>query len=75
MHHLMGIAEIGERLGVTTARAFRIAADYEDFPEPVAELKAGRVWSSRSVEAWIRKHPNRKVGRPAKKSSSKAKSK
>lgn len=65
----MGIAEIAKRLKLSTSRAFQIAATHADFPEPVAELKMGRVWTASSVEAWIRKHPNRKVGRPKKQRS------
>lgn len=64
MHHLLGIHEIGKRLGVTTARAFQIAKAYDDFPRPMAELAAGRVWATEDVDAWIARHPDRRIGRP-----------
>ena len=62
----VGLKEIAKILGVTTARTFQIVSDYKDFPKPKAKLAMGRVWSLKEVNAWIGKHPVRKVGRPKK---------
>jgi predicted DNA-binding transcriptional regulator AlpA len=51
---LMGIAEVAERLGVSNQRVDQLAQD-DDFPAPVAVLKAGRIWRRRNVEAWIKR--------------------
>ncbi len=53
MHHLMGAAEIGKRLGVSRQRVSQLAAADPTFPKPVAELAAGRVWETADIERWI----------------------
>lgn len=63
--HLAGLSEIATMLGVTRQRAGQIARDYEDFPEPVAELASGRIWETAAVEAWAEAHPVRPPGRPS----------
>lgn len=62
---LVGVAEIAEMLGVSRARVTQLAQTYEDFPEPEAELAAGRIWSRTAIESWIRDHPSRPGGRRA----------
>ena len=62
-HHLVGVAEIAEMLGVTRQRVDRIAKTFDDFPAPEVELSAGRVWSREAIEAWIERHPDRRRGR------------
>ncbi|WP_308127749.1 DNA-binding protein [Frankia sp. CiP3] len=52
-HHLMGTAEIAERLGVSRQRVQQIETTDPTFPKPVAELSAGKVWESTDVEKWI----------------------
>ncbi|MEX5634119.1 helix-turn-helix transcriptional regulator [Parafrankia sp. FMc2] len=52
-HHLMGTAEIAERLGVSRQRVHQIETSDPTFPKPVAELSAGKVWESADVERWI----------------------
>jgi predicted DNA-binding transcriptional regulator AlpA len=54
MHHLMGITEVASHLGVTTQRVDQLA-HREDFPRPVAELAAGRIWERRTIEQWARR--------------------
>ena len=66
VHHLVGVTEIAEMLGVSRARADQIAARYDDFPDPEVVIASGRVWSRDAVEEWIRKHPHRPPGRPRK---------
>lgn len=49
---LVGAAEIAELLGVTRQRVNQIVAEDPTFPEPVAELTAGRIWHRSDVVAW-----------------------
>jgi predicted DNA-binding transcriptional regulator AlpA len=63
VHHLVGVHEIAQILGVTTARVVQIVDAYEDFPSPEVHLASGRVWKRSAIEAWIRKHPDRRPGR------------
>ena len=63
-HHLVGVAEIAELLGVSRQRVDRITKTFDDFPAPEVELIAGRVWKRKEIEAWIKKHPQRRAGRP-----------
>ena len=60
----MGPQEVAQLLGVTTQRVHQIVESYPDFPDPDAELAAGRIWKRAAIEAWIKKHPNRGPGRP-----------
>ena len=68
-HHLVGITEIAEMLGVSRQRANQVSRAYADFPQPEAELSAGRVWKRKAIERWMRAHPVRKPGRPPSKRS------
>lgn len=54
-HHLVGVAEIAELLGVTRQRVNRIVATHADFPKPEAELTAGRIWKREAVLAWAKR--------------------
>lgn len=63
-HHLVGLTEIADMLGVSRQRAGQLAAT-EGFPEPVARLAAGPIYESADVEAWARTR-NTKSGRPRK---------
>ena len=49
---LVGVAEIAELLGVTRQRVDAIARTHPDFPKPVADLAAGRIWQRRDIENW-----------------------
>jgi predicted DNA-binding transcriptional regulator AlpA len=51
---LMGTSEIAEFLGVTNQRVDQLARR-PGFPEPVAVLAAGRIWSRSHIEAWARR--------------------
>lgn len=66
--HLVGLSEIALMLGVTRQRASQLVRDYDDFPAPVAELAAGRVWETAAVGAWAKAHPERPPGRRMRKS-------
>ncbi len=63
--HLAGLSEIATMLGVSRQRAGQIVGDYDDFPQPVAELASGRIWETVAVDAWAQAHPVRPPGRPA----------
>ncbi len=64
-HHLVGMAEIAEMLGVSRQRVAQLIETYDDFPSPEVELTAGRIWSRTAIETWIATHPDRGPGRPA----------
>ena len=55
MHHLMGAAEIGARLGVSRQRVQQLVSR-PDFPKPDAVLGMGKVWRTEDVEQWIKEH-------------------
>jgi predicted DNA-binding transcriptional regulator AlpA len=63
--HLLGVSEIAKLLGVSRARVVQIVSSYSDFPPAEVELASGRVWRRPEIEEWVRKHPDRKPGRPA----------
>lgn len=56
MHHLMGAAEIGTRLGGVSRQRVQQIVSRPDFPEPLAVLGMGKVWNAEDVEAWIKEH-------------------
>ncbi len=41
-------------LGLTTQRVDQLARRDPDFPAPVAELAAGRIWSRADIVTWAR---------------------
>jgi len=58
MHHLMGAAEIADRLGVSRQRVQQLVSR-PDFPAPSHVLAMGKVWETEDVERWIATHrPN-----------------
>jgi hypothetical protein len=61
-HHLVGVAEIAGMIGVSRQRVNQLASSYSDFPEPEAELSAGRIWTREAIEGWLARHPKRKPG-------------
>ena len=55
VEHLVGTAEIAQRLGVKRPQVVHDwMRRYEDFPEPVAQLSNVRVWSWPDIETWAR---------------------
>jgi predicted DNA-binding transcriptional regulator AlpA len=50
-HHLMGVTEIAELLGLSRQRCDQLSR-MKGFPDPVAELSSGRVWNTDDVERW-----------------------
>jgi predicted DNA-binding transcriptional regulator AlpA len=58
---LVGVAEVAEMLGVSRQRVHAIAATHPEFPEPVAELSAGKIWLRKDIAGWAR-HTGRELG-------------
>ncbi|WP_377322758.1 helix-turn-helix transcriptional regulator [Pimelobacter simplex] len=51
--HLMGIAEIAERLGVSRTRVHQLRNEGA-LPEPYDSLAMGPVWLRADIEKWAR---------------------
>jgi predicted DNA-binding transcriptional regulator AlpA len=51
---LVGVAEIARMLGVSRQRVDQMARSDPEFPAPVAELTAGRIWRLQDIERWAR---------------------
>lgn len=49
----MGTAEIAELLGVSSQRVSQLSLT-DGFPDPVARLRAGKVWERADIERWAR---------------------
>ena len=54
MHHLVGLTEIAELLGLTRQGVDYLVRNDATFPEPVAVLHAGRIWEREAIESWAR---------------------
>lgn len=52
--NLVGLHEVAEMLGVSRQRADQLARE-RDFPKPVADIKAGRIWREADIEKWKEK--------------------
>lgn len=61
---LVSAPEAADILGVSAQRVHQIAAENIDFPEPVYELRAGRLWLRAAVQAFAER--KRLPGRPRK---------
>ena len=51
---VLGITEVAKLLGISRQRVDQLSKSDPDFPEPVAELGRGRVWSREAIEAWAK---------------------
>ena len=49
---LLGLSEVASLIGVSKQVVVNWRVRYHDFPQPIAELKSGPVWSRDSVVAW-----------------------
>ena len=63
---LVGLQELADALKVSRARADQLARQ-KGFPEPVAVVAGGRIWSKADIEQWMREHGRtvRPHGRPS----------
>jgi predicted DNA-binding transcriptional regulator AlpA len=52
---LAGVAEIAELLGVSRQRVDQLVRDHDDFPRPIAELAAGRIWMKNDIVKWAQR--------------------
>lgn len=52
-YDLLGLAEVGEALGVSRRHAARVVTR-EDFPAPVHRVRATPLWEGREVRRWKR---------------------
>jgi FtsZ-interacting cell division protein YlmF len=50
---VVGVAEIAQLLGVSRQRVHELLRTDPAFPEPAAELAAGRIWQRPDVERWM----------------------
>ena len=50
--NLVGIFEIAAMLGVSRQRVDQISRSDAAFPDPVAELHAGRIWRRSDIVNW-----------------------
>jgi hypothetical protein len=62
---LAGLAEVAELLSVSKRTATRYSLR-DDFPEPVARLRAGPIWLEEDVLNWAKSSPQARPGRPLK---------
>jgi prophage regulatory protein len=51
---LFGVTEIAAFVGISRQRVQKLTETDADFPEPVAVLARGRVWSREAIEQWAR---------------------
>jgi predicted DNA-binding transcriptional regulator AlpA len=58
------MAELIDMLGVSKTRVVQLIAS-SGFPEPVAVLKAGKIWSYADVKAWAERGGRRVLPIPA----------
>ncbi len=58
---LMGTAEVAAHLGVSRQRVLQLLSEQDDFPQPVALLRMGKVWHAPEVRAWA---DRRRTSRP-----------
>jgi prophage regulatory protein len=63
--HLLGLSDISRLFGVTM-RTTQKYVSRDDFPEPLGEIAAGRVWLRADVERWAKKTLPLPTGRPRK---------
>ena len=54
VHHLVGLTEIAELLGLTRQGVDYLVRNDPMFPAPVAVLHAGRIWEREAIESWAR---------------------
>jgi predicted DNA-binding transcriptional regulator AlpA len=53
---LMMSHEIRGRLGGISRQRVYAITSHRNFPEPVAELAAGKIWLQEDVEEWVRRY-------------------
>ncbi len=54
VERLVGSQELTKLLGVNRARVYQLSSS-KDFPDPVAVLAMGKIWTYRSIQDWADK--------------------
>lgn len=49
---LVGAKEVARLLGVSRQRVDKITHTHHDFPRPVGQLAAGRIWRRKEIIEW-----------------------
>ncbi len=49
---LLGVHEIAALLGISRQRVDKVSRTHLNFPKPVADLAAGRIWKEGDIVAW-----------------------
>lgn len=52
---VLGVRDFAAKWGVSPQLANKFS-QRDDFPEPAAELAAGRIWRTADVRRWVKKH-------------------
>lgn len=55
MEDVVGVKEVARMLGLTRQRVNAIVQSHPDFPEPIGQPAAGRVWQRRDIVEWAEK--------------------
>ena len=55
MDQFVGIAEIADLCNVSSAAVTNWRKRFNDFPQPIAVLKAGPVFKAEEIEKWFRR--------------------
>jgi FtsZ-interacting cell division protein YlmF len=50
---VVGVAEIAQLVGVSRQRVHELMRSDVTFPDPAAELSAGRIWHRHDIEQWM----------------------
>jgi chromosome partitioning protein len=53
---LIGLAEVAELASVSAQAVANWRTRFDDFPTPVADLRAGPVFDRRHIQRWLRRH-------------------
>ena len=53
---LLGASDIADLLGVSRQRVHAIVRTHAEFPEPIGEIKAGKVWLRSDIEEWSHRY-------------------
>lgn len=54
VHHLVGVAEVADMLGVSRRRVNQLTVEDDTFPSPEAVLSAGKVWTRAAILEWAK---------------------
>jgi hypothetical protein len=64
LQEIVSVPEAADILGVSHQRARQLAAEQDDFPEPVYVLRTGKLWRRAAIEAHASRRPRKPGPRP-----------